>query len=514
MERLISYLRLSKEDDSSDDESNSISNQRILIERYIRADKELSGMELVEVSDDGYSGKNMERPGMTRLLKMIKDKQVSCIVVKDFSRFSRDYLELGKYIEQIFPFMGIRFIAINDNYDSRNYAGGIGEIDVAFKELLYDFYSEDLSGKVKTVLKSRRQSGKFIAVLPPYGFIKDRNNKHKLVIDEEAADIVKEIYEEYNDGTSMYAIAQNLNEREVTAPGKYLKEITNIDFSNKGQVKDFWDVTAVSRILHREEYNGTHVFGKSRSLEVGSKKKVNLPEEEWQRVRDVHPKIIDDELFNQVQEKLSKKKRGRINAEGHMLKGKVICGGCGNKMQHSKKGKPKYECIKKYYIENPEECVTSIRDEDLEEVILKLLQNNIKHEGDLAEVVRKNAARAQEHVKKAEERLDKMIKSCDGFEERIMEGYESYREGMLDKETYLMQKDMYDRMISELEEKIEKQREAVNKLRADAKCPPGYDSERNTFKITELNKDVADLFIDHITVYKDNSMEIKWKFNM
>ena len=149
MKKVAMYLRLSKEDEYIRDESNSISSQRALIKKHIRGIPELKKMETVEFKDDGYTGKNMNRPGMQDLLTMVKAQKIGCIVVKDISRFSRDHLETGKYLEQIFPFMGVRFIAINDNYDSKDFVGGIGEIDVAFKGILYDFYSEDLSEKIK-----------------------------------------------------------------------------------------------------------------------------------------------------------------------------------------------------------------------------------------------------------------------------------------------------------------------------------------------------------------------------
>ena len=168
MGKLVSYLRLSREDEFVKDESNSISNQRELIRKYIHKSPELMKMKQVELKDDGYSGKNMERPAMQELLTMIKKGNVSCIIVKDISRFSRDYIETGKYMEQIFPFLGIRFIAINDNYDSAECTGGIAEIDVVFKGILYDFYSEDLSEKVKTSLAVRRANGKYIAAFAPF----------------------------------------------------------------------------------------------------------------------------------------------------------------------------------------------------------------------------------------------------------------------------------------------------------------------------------------------------------
>lgn len=167
MEQIAIYLRLSKEDEFVKDESNSITNQRAFIRGFINKNKELRKMSVVEFVDDGYSGKNMDRLDMQKMLEMVKRKQISCVIVKDFSRFSRDHIEQGKYIEQIFPFMGVRFIAINDNYDSADYVGGIGEIDVAFKGILYDFFSEEQSSKVSLTLDTKRGNGKYIATYAP-----------------------------------------------------------------------------------------------------------------------------------------------------------------------------------------------------------------------------------------------------------------------------------------------------------------------------------------------------------
>lgn len=154
MKRLALYLRLSLEDEGDKDESNSISNQRKQIYEYIHHDSELNTYETVEFSDDGYSGTNMDRPGMKKLLKEVKANRIACIIVKDMSRFSRDYIEMGTYLNQIFPFMGIRFIAINDHYDSRKHHGNTIEIDTAFQTLLYDLYSKDISVKIEPTPKS------------------------------------------------------------------------------------------------------------------------------------------------------------------------------------------------------------------------------------------------------------------------------------------------------------------------------------------------------------------------
>ena len=164
------YIRLSKEDDKYKEESNSITMQRILLQRYVA--ENFSNYDLLEFCDDGYTGTNFERPGMQEMLELVRDSKINCIVIKDFSRFARDYIELGFYLEQIFPFMGVRFISVNDNYDSKNYQGSIADIDVNFKNLLYDLYSKDLSQKVRSSLAVRKEKGQYVSGNSPFGYEK------------------------------------------------------------------------------------------------------------------------------------------------------------------------------------------------------------------------------------------------------------------------------------------------------------------------------------------------------
>ena len=179
------YIRLSKEDDREKRESNSITMQRILLKRF--AAENFSDYDLIEFCDDGYTGTNFQRPAMQKLLKFVKDSKVNCILVKDFSRFARDYIELGSYLEQIFPFLGIRFISINDHYDSQKNQGSIADLDVHFKNLLYDLYSKDLSRKIRSSLAVRKENGQYVSGNSPFGYEKDPADRHALVIAEDEA---------------------------------------------------------------------------------------------------------------------------------------------------------------------------------------------------------------------------------------------------------------------------------------------------------------------------------------
>ena len=217
MNKLAMYLRLSLEDKKAIEdggftqgESNSIGNQRKQILEYIHHDPELSKYEIMEFSDDGCSGTNMERPGMQKLLKEVKENRIRCIIVKDMSRFSRDYIEMGTYLNQIFPFMGIRFIALNDHYDSREHHGSTIEIDTAFQTLLYDLYSKDVSVKVKTSFENKCANGEYVFGQVPFGYEKSKEVKNTVVVNEKEAGIVRYIFSLAVQGKSSTQIAKQL----------------------------------------------------------------------------------------------------------------------------------------------------------------------------------------------------------------------------------------------------------------------------------------------------------------
>ncbi|MCD8016537.1 MAG: recombinase family protein [Oscillospiraceae bacterium] len=216
------YLRLSQEDadvrcNAAKDESNSISAQRKLITGLINETTELANLPRMEFCDDGFSGTSFVRPDFQRMIDLTKQGEIGCIVVKDLSRFGRDYLEVGDYLEHIFPFLGIRFISVNDHYDSSNHDGKTVGMDIAFRNLVYDYYSKDLSSKVKTAMRSKQEKGEFITCFP-YGYKPSPENKHKMVIDEPAAKIVREIFDAIIYGDTTSQVAANLYAREIHTP--------------------------------------------------------------------------------------------------------------------------------------------------------------------------------------------------------------------------------------------------------------------------------------------------------
>ena len=517
MEQIAMYLRLSKEDEYVKDESNSIKNQRSYIRRFINSDEELRNMDVLEFVDDGYSGKNMERPQLQSMLSQIKEHKISCVIVKDFSRFSRDHIVQGKYIEQIFPFMGVRFISINDNYDSKDHVGGIGEIDVAFSGLLYDFYSEDLSEKVSAALKTRRSNGSYISAAAPYGYVKSEENRHLLIPDEYSADIVKRIFAEYIAGASTYQIAKGLNEEGIESPGVYIARRDKNDkcLNRYLSKKPVWNPLSVGRILGNEQYTGVVVYNKSKTENVGDKHAKALPSEEWKCVPDTHEAIISREDFDKAARMRKEKHKESISKahERHCLAGKLVCGNCGHHMAHTYKGRPKYYCAKYFLDKSDEKCNIRILDADIENIVKSSLQEIIDGYIDSKEVRKKQEANKIQQFKDAQDHLASMELSLEKINDDLRSAYESFKLGITDKNTYINKKNACEKTLQEMRANIEKQKAAVAALSyTEVSNVAGFDIVNDDMKINVLTRDMVDTFLDEIVINYDNSIEVRWKF--
>ena len=283
------YLRLSREDGDKL-ESDSIRNQRSLINDFVKQHKEIQLVE--EYIDDGYSGTNFDRPAFQRMLEDVKRKKINCIIVKDLSRLGRNYIETGRYLEKIFPFMGVRFIAITDHYDSATGSDDADQIIVPFKNLINDAYCRDISIKIRSQLDVKRKNGQFIGNFAAYGYLKDPEDKNHLIVDEYAADIVRLIFNLKIDGYSSQRIAAQLNKMGVLPPLEYKRSRGmnyNSGFRSGSDPK--WAVTSINRILQNELYIGTMVQGKNRKINYKVKKSSPIARENWIRVEELYEYI-------------------------------------------------------------------------------------------------------------------------------------------------------------------------------------------------------------------------------
>lgn len=388
------YVRLSKEDGdvstSAKAESNSISNQKDFIRNFLADKKDIRIVK--EYVDDGYSGSNFDRPSFQTMMEDIKRGVIDCVVVKDLSRFGREYIDSGRYIERLFPALGVRFIAINDNYDSVTGKSQGDEIIIPFKNLINDAYCRDISIKIRSHLDVKRKNGEYIGAFVPYGYEKSDDDKHKLVIDIYAAGIVKEIFRLKLHGMSQDAIATQLNNEGVLAPMEY-KQSTGSGYQTGflQNEKSVWSSVTVRRILENEIYIGNLVQGKRTTPNHKVKQEVVKPESDWIRIEKNHEPIISDRDFEIVQRLLGMDTR--ISPDSDMvynLSGIAVCADCGSPMTRkiTTAGDKKYA----YYIcsnhKLTKQCSQhSISVSLLEDTVLEMLKLHIKNVMNLEEIL-------------------------------------------------------------------------------------------------------------------------------
>ena len=359
------YLRLSREDGDKT-ESDSIANQRLLIENYLSDKPSLQFFR--EYVDDGYTGSNFERPGFIKMMEDVKRQKVNCIIVKDLSRFGRNYIEVGRYIEKKFPAMGIRFIAINDQYDNAKESGDAEQIIVPFKNLINDAYCRDISIKVRSQLDVKRKNGKFIGSFAAYGYLKDPKDKNHLIVDEYAAEIVQLIFNLKLDGFSALAIAEELNKMGVLPPMEYKRMLGyNYNSGFRTSTTPSWGAKSVIRILKNELYTGVMVQGKNQKINYKVKKSRAVSSEQWIRVQDTHEAIIPRTYFDRVQEIMRLDTRTAPSEKNvYPLSGLVRCGDCEQNMVRrstAKKNKVYYYLHCSSY-RNGEGCTSHIISEE------------------------------------------------------------------------------------------------------------------------------------------------------
>ena len=304
------YLRLSQEDEAArdqlKDESNSIHSQRLLLRQYVKEHQELASLPLREFVDDGYTGTNFDRPQFQQMMAQVKAGEVGCILVKDLSRFGRNYLEVGDYLEHIFPFLGVRFVAVNDHFDSQEYVGKTTGMEVAFRNLVYQRYSQDLSEKVKSAMHLKMSKGKYVTSCP-YGYRKDPADKHHMVIDPETAPIVREIFLAAIAGKKTTEIAAVLNERQIPTPQMHKKTK-----EEKRHSASMWSHQAVLRILQNYKYTGAMVNFKVENAAIRAKVQRKNRPEDWVVVEGQHEAIVSKEEFRLAGESIRKVKNAGV----------------------------------------------------------------------------------------------------------------------------------------------------------------------------------------------------------
>lgn len=501
------YMRLSQDDGDFDRESNSIVNQRHFLHSYV--EKHFENYDLLEFQDDGYTGANFLRPGVSELLEKVKNGKVDCIIVKDLSRFSRDYIEIGAYLEQIFPFAGVRFIAVNDGYDSDRFKGNVAGMDTSFKNLLNDLYCKDISVKVKSALKMKKESGIYANGSCTFGYRKDSEDRHKLLIDEEEADIVRRIFQMTLDGISSHKIAQIFNAEGVKTPIEYKMERGIATMTPKGKRFE-WSGSTICQMLRNATYAGDIVYDKYETPEVSGKSRLK-PRSEWKVFRDHHEAIIDRDTFEYIQKSRGVKKA--VKHKRHPLIGKMECGYCHKslKIEHTKN--PYFFCGNKY-VTQYKGCVERVNVQFLEEYLLFRLQEEAERQADIHSICMEVKNRIEQELELLYERKNQAKEKLKDLQTAQTEIYEEYVFKKRSKDDYIEEKrelkkqeECYMNLLDGLEKRIRTLQEVLSESVTDV-----YEYLQNR-SLTELTQEVADRFVKRIVVYDEWNIEVEWNFS-
>ncbi len=505
------YIRLSQEDRDvsirqDKTESNSITNQRALLWEYVRSHEELAGSTVIEKCDDGYSGvKFDDRPQFAELIRLAKEGKVNCIIVKDFSRFGRDYVELGDYLEQFFPFLGIRFISINDGYDSSRFDGTTGGLDVAFKNMIYDFYSREFSKKQKIAWRHMAEKGEYNAHCALYGYKKSEGNIHKLAIHEETGKTVREIFEMMASGISPRKIARILNQRGIPAPSVFHNMQGYRKQWSRYGAECFWTDGRVRCMVKDERYTGTMVSLKTDAVAVKGKRR-KKPPSEWVRVEGTHEPIVSYELFVKANSML---KQCEFKLKGRKEKNIYCCGYCGRKLDGD--GNGNILCVQRYFLQECRCRGAKIKKSEADAAVLEAARQQIKMGVKEEELPKSVGSRAVPYP--GEEELKTLEKTAGTVRKAWMPLYEQYTDGKLSREEFLLEKSKHEEEAGRLEQRIEELKREQEMRNETARKEKERTDRLGIFADQmELTEEVKENLIDKVKVYADNRIEICWKF--
>ncbi len=511
--RDIYYLRLSKEDGDSEqgaiEESCSITSQRECIRRYLQ-EHGFGDEDFEEIVDDGYSGTSMNRPGMKRLLRLVEEGGVRTIIVRDLSRFARNYLEAGHYIEFVFPVYDVRFISIQDQFDSVRMGENTGGLELAVKNLLNQMYSKDLSQKIKSSVDLKKMNGEYVYGTAPYGYKKGAK-KNTIVVDEEAAVIVRAIFAWAAEGKTITQIARKLNEQKVMTPSVYLAAVRG-----NYKTRAVWTFESVRNILANRIYTGDTVPFKSHVIRVGSDRVKQIPEELWQVIPDTHEALITREMFYKAKLVVRAKKKSRSCAPPNPFTSFLVCGCCGNRLTKGKPQNKNWMCVMHRYHPGAECAKVRFREDLLTEIVLREINMRCK----LLDAKMKKIKR-ESHLAKTKEQIlrtqcQPLRRQMEKIQASQMQYYESYVSGQLTKDAFLVKKQeaaaQEETLGEELLQAEREQKELAlvtksNTAQADAGCKVMEYRE-----IAELTPGLMRELVKKIIIYPGGSLRIEWNF--
>lgn len=512
----MAYYRLSKNDDAIH-ESDSISNQRKLIQHYAETHNDI---ELVgEAYDDGYTGTNYNRPGFRAVMDAIESGQVECVIVKDLSRLGREYIETGKYLEMVFPEKGIRFIAINDDVDSSHRNSG-DDILIPVKNLMNESQCRELSKKLRAQFRLQRSQGEFIGAFASYGYCKCGDDRHKLVVDEYAAEVVRNIFALKMQGYSQQAIADFLNQISVLPPSEYKKQMGlhyQSGFQSSSTPK--WTAMTIRRILTNSIYIGELVQGKRGTPNYKVKKMRERRPEDWVVVKENHEPIIDGLMFSTVQKMLQRDTRTSPNDETvQPLAGLLFCPDCKRAMCRRvvTRGNKQFH----YYVcstyKRGKGCSShTISQSRLEAAVLHAIQSQIQSIAKIEMLTQQvtSSDLLAVKLKKLDLMAAQKIKELDGYERFRMKLYEAMADELIDKDEYQQMRKKYSQLIQSAQDALDEIGGQRKRLEEESSPNRAWMDQFLKYRnITALKRETAVSLIDHIYVHEDRQVCIEFNF--
>ncbi len=507
------YIRLSDQDDDcrpgEKAESNSVINQRLLLDHFIANDPELAGCRALEFLDDGHTGTNFDRPGIQALFAAVRRGEIDCIIVKDLSRFGRDSLEVGEYLERVFPLLQVRFIAINDGFDSRKKQyGTAGDLDIGVRNLINELYSRNVSVNVRTAKRQYAARGECIAAYPFYGYVKGTENRRQLEIDPPAADTVRTIFRLWLEGCSTADIAETLNAQQVPSPSTRKRQL-GAKRANWSKLREEvpWTVAAIRVILQNERYTGKLISIRTMRKEIGKLDQTTIPKEDWIVVPDAFEAIISEDDFHRAQTLFRTVSRPPAvpvkKSNSHPLfSRKVFCGVCGLGLSRQKVSRPYYRCNAP---KGPlaERCkAIRISEEDLKAYVLEEIRNHaaaacVEKPADISA----DAGAIQDRITALEQKIEKH--------------WSAKKDAFVKRNGGLISQAEFDRIFAERGRKIQQLRAELESLNntaaktqpASAQCP---NKLADAAGAKELTREMMDGLIRSIHVFEDGRIETVW----
>ena len=515
------YIRLSLADEDTGGrkaESDSVGNQRELIHQFLDRHPQLKAAPRSEFVDDGYTGTNENRPQFQALMQELRTGAINVLVTKDFSRCHRDYTQMGNYLECVFPFLGVRYISINDGYDSDDYKGVTSGMDVVLRNIIYEAYSKDLSVKTTTAKIIMMKQGKYIGSFAPYGFRFHPTVRNKLVIDEESAAIVRRIFDMTLQGCGSTEIARRLNSEGILTPGAYFRmKNPGSNRFKKASEKNGWTAAAVLNILHQYEYTGALVGRKRYKASLHEKRTVPQDKADWIIYEGAHDAIISKEDFDRAQEAIRQRpRRARGPAQEYPLKGLLKCGNCHRTLSriHSSAGYY-YRCTKSKADENSD-CPKGklFTEKEIEGIVFRAVKQM------LAVCQERRAQKSalvltrRERIAACVAELQRLQQEQERYKQEKLRAYENFSGGTLSKDAYLKQRAEIDSKLSEVKSEQDSQEQLLTDLERMAFQDSAREDDVFTTYAgaTELTAELAGTFIKEVLVSSPTEVEIVWKF--